>query len=135
MNKKKVAKTPQMQILEVSTHKGKLGFKPWRREKDPLLKGRNKRSLRLFIPTNLGEYEIHDGDLWVVRVIHSEILPRVNVEKRVIIRNKVLLVNKQRGLAYISHKTGELVQKVFSPDNDIDELEKYLVSHSEPLSV
>jgi hypothetical protein len=125
MNKKEITKTSQIQILEVNTHKGKLGFKPWRREKDPLLKGKNKRSLRLFVPLNLANHEIHDGDLWVVQVMRSEILPRVSVEKRVIIRNKVLLVSKQRGLAYISHKTDELVQKVFSPDNDIDELEKY----------
>lgn len=123
---KKVFSQPQIQILEAAEYKGKLGFEPLRFEKDPLLQGKNKRSLRLFKALNLSAHKIREGELWIVHTTRTEILPRVSADGRVIIKSYGNILKKQTGLAYVSCKTGELVQKVFSPDSDIDKLEKYL---------
>lgn len=131
----KIKRNPQVQILEVHRRKEKLEFKPWTREKDPLLNGKNKRSLRLFHPLNLADYEIREGELWLVQVSRSKVLPKLSADGRIIIRSDGIILKKQRGLAYISHESGELVQKIFSYECDDNELEKYLESSSEPTSV
>lgn len=115
-------------ILEVHTHKGKLGFKPIRLERDSILSGRkNRRSLRLFIPDLSGK-EICEGDLWAVKVVRTEILPRVDRDGRTIINMYVSLFARQVGVSWISRESGKCTEKIF-PSTDVELLESCLELH------
>jgi hypothetical protein len=107
-------------ILEVNIYGGRLGFKPQFLQNDPLLRGRNRRSLRLFEPINMGDCEVREGDHHFVQVKDWEIQPNKTKDGRVIIKMNVRITfAKARGVTYLSRKTGEVVRKIFTDEGEI----------------
>lgn len=99
-------------VLEVNTHKGKLGFSPRTFQKDPLLRGKNRRSIRLFEPDN--DLAVREGEALLVQMENWAICPDLSKDGRIIVKIGVhVLAREEETERYFSRHTHELVKKFF----------------------
>jgi hypothetical protein len=111
-----------LQVWGVHTYKNKLGFKPQIFKDDPLLTKKNRRSIRLFHPSNMDGYKIHGGELWLVELI------RIDIQQEKMSADKRTIINIH-GRLLATHTE---IKKIFSEsendefDDSVERLTEYL---------